>query len=237
MTTYALGDVHGRAPALIEVLDKSNFNDATDTLIVLGDIVDGYPWIRECFDILDGIKNKVICSGNHDLWWLNWCNTSKELPVWVHQGGYATLRSYDFDNKNVPESHVKMIENAKIYHVDSQHNLYCHGGFNARAPIENQDDEFIMWDRTLCKYAHDRWIQKNPVDIKPYKKIFIGHTSTMFFHSTRPLIMGNVVMLDTGGGDVGKLTIMNVDTLEYWQSEKKTKVDNRDLYKEFEVLK
>jgi len=28
-------------------------------------------------------------------------------------------------------------------------------------------------------------------------------------------------MLDTGGGDIGKLTIMNVDTLEWWQSNKK----------------
>jgi hypothetical protein len=43
----------------------------------------------------------------------------------------------------------------------------------------------------------------------------------MFFHSTRPLIMGNVVMMDTGGGDIGKLTIMNTETLEWWQSEKK----------------
>jgi serine/threonine protein phosphatase 1 len=219
-------------------LDKCNFDNDHDTLISLGDIVDGYPWTRECFDILDGIKNKVICNGNHDRWWLNWCKTGQELPVWVHQGGYATLRSYDFDNRNVPESHVKMIETSKIYHIDDNKNLYCHGGFNARVPIENQEDEFILWDRTLCKYAYNRWIQKNPVDIEPYKKIFVGHTSTMFFHSTRPLIMGNVVMMDTGGGDIGKLTIMNTETLEWWQSEKKTKVDNKkDLYEKFEVLK
>jgi len=238
MTTYTLGDLHGRAPALIEVLDKCNFNKDLDTLIVLGDIPDGYPWVRECFDVLDTIKNKVICRGNHCSWFLNWCKTGKELPVWVHQGGYATLRSYDFDNRNVPESHVKMIETSKIYHIDPSNNLYCHGGFNARVPIENQSEETIMWDRTLCKYAHDRWIQKNPVFIEPYNRIFLGHTSTMCFHSTRPLIMGNVVMMDTGGGDIGKLTIMNTETLDYWQSEKKTKIeDNKSLYKEFEVLK
>ena len=237
MTSYAIGDIHGRAPALIEVLDKCDFNNSTDSLIVLGDIVDGYPWVRECFDILDTIKNKTICFANHDRWFLDWCKTGQELPVWVHQGGYNTLRSYDFDNKNVPESHIKMIETSKTYHIDSHNNFYCHGGFNPKVPIENQEDDFILWDRTLCKYAHDRWIQKNPVKIEPYNRVFLGHTSTMFFHSTRPLIMGNVVMLDTGGGDVGKLTIMNTETLEYWQSEKKTKVDNRNLYKEFEVLK
>lgn len=225
MTCYVLGDVHGRAPALIEVLDKCDFNKTHDTLIVLGDIVDGYPWVKECFDVLDTIKNKVICRGNHCIWMLNWCKTGQELPVWVHQGGYATLRSYDFDNKNVPESHIKMIETSKIYHIDNNKNLYCHGGFNPKVPIEQQTPDFILWDRTLCKYAHDRWIQKNPVNIEPYKKIFVGHTTTLFFHSSRPLIMGNVVMLDTGGGDIGKLTIMNVDTLEWWQSDKKTKLN------------
>jgi hypothetical protein len=30
-----------------------------------------------------------------------------------------------------------------------------------------------------------------------------------------------VVMMDTGGGDVGVVTIMNVDTLKYWQSKAK----------------
>ena len=227
---FVLGDIHGRAPALIEVLDKCDFDKDHDNLIVLGDIVDGYPWVKECFDILDTIKNKIICKANHDAWFHNWLKTGQELPVWVHQGGYATLRSYDFDNKNVPESHVKMIETSKIYHIDNHNNIYCHGGFNPKVPIENQDSEFILWDRTLCKYAHNRYIQKNPVFIEPYNHIFLGHTSTMLFHSMRPLIMGNVVMLDTGGGDIGKLTIMNVDTLDYWQSGKK-KMDNNNQFK------
>ena len=143
-----LGDLHGRAPALIEVLDKCNFDNDHDTLISLGDIVDGYPWTRECFDILDGIKNKVICPGTT----INGSligKTGQELPVWVHQGGYATLRSYDFDNRNVPESHVKMIETSKIYHIDDNKNLYCHGGFNARVPIENQSE-----DNSSCGTGH-----------------------------------------------------------------------------------
>ena len=217
-----VGDIHGRAPALTDVLVKSNFDKDRDTLIVLGDIVDGYPFTKECFDILLTIKNKIITIGNHDLWSLNWFLTGQELPVWVHQGGYATMRSYDFDHRNVPAEHINLIKNALTYYMDPQNNIYCHGGFNPKVDIDNQTREFITWDRTLCKYAHDRWIQKNPVTITPYNHVFLGHTSTMFFHSKKPLIMGNVIMLDTGGGDVGRLTIMNVETLEFWQSEKKT---------------
>ncbi len=228
MTYYTLGDIHGRAPALIDVLDKSNFNKDKDTLIVLGDIVDGYLWTRKCFDILLTIKNKIIVAGNHDLWALNWFQTGQELPVWVHQGGYATMRSYDFNHHNVPQEHIDLIKNAHTYYIDPRNNIYCHGGFNPKVDISNQTQEFITWDRTLCKYAHDRWIQKNPVFVQPYNHVFLGHTTTMFFHSTRPLIMGNVIMMDTGGGDVGKLSMMNVETLEWWQSDKKNPPPTED---------
>ncbi|MFA5745708.1 MAG: metallophosphoesterase [Candidatus Paceibacterota bacterium] len=224
MTQFCIADIHGRAPALIDVLDKSNFDFNNDQLIVLGDIVDGYPWTRECFDILNSIKNKIVCAANHDAWALNWFQTGQELPIWVHQGGYATMRSYDFDHRNVPQEHIDLIKNAHTYYIDPRNNIYCHGGFNPKVDISNQTQEFITWDRTLCKYAHDRWIQKNPATIKPYNHIFLGHTSTMMFHSTRPLIMGNVIMMDTGGGDIGKLSIMNTETLEWWQSDKKSSV-------------
>ena len=222
MSQYVLGDLHGRAPALIDILYKSNFDKNKDTLIVLGDIVDGYPWAHECFDILLTIKNKIICLGNHCSWFYNWTQTGQEPPVWVHQGGYATMRSYDFDYHNVPQSHINLIKNAHTYYIDSKNNIYCHGGFNPKFPITSQTREFITWDRTLCKYVHDRWIQKNPARIEPYNHVFLGHTSTMIFHSTRPLIMGNVIMMDTGGGDIGKLSIMNTETLEWWQSDKKS---------------
>jgi len=223
MSQFCLGDIHGRAPALIDVLEKSRFNESTDTLIVLGDIVDGYPFTKECFDILLTIKNKVICRGNHDHPWAsNWFLNRIELAAWVHQGGLATMRSYDFDHRNLPQSHIDFIKNASVYYIDPLNNIYCHGGFNPKVDISNQSTEFITWDRTLCKYAHDRWIQKNPVTIAPYNHVFLGHTSTMLFHSKKPLIMGNVIMLDTGGGDVGRLTITDVETLEFWQSEKKT---------------
>ena len=225
MSQYVIGDIHGRAPALVDVLDKCDFDKDKDTLIVLGDIVDGYPWTSDCFETLITIKNKMICAGNHDLWFLNWCKSKNECPqsAWVHQGGYETMRSYDFTSTNVPQSHIDLIKNAHIYYIDKDNNMYCHGGFNPRVPITDQTREFITWDRTLCKYAHDRWVQKNAAHIEPYNHVFVAHTSTMVFHSTRPLILGNVFLMDTGAGDIGKLTIMNTETLDWWQSDKKSK--------------
>jgi serine/threonine protein phosphatase 1 len=228
MTNFAVGDIHGRSPAFEDVLKKSNFDKESDYLIVLGDIVDGYRNTKQCFEILEMIKNKIITRGNHDQWFLNWIKTGFELPAWIHQGGYATLESYEFDRRNVPTSHINMIENSLIYYIDYKNNIYCHGGFDPHVRIEFQEDEFIMWDRSLCNRAYEKWL-KHEVDerfsllsIPEYNHVFLGHTSTGFYDKRYiPLTFGNITMLDTGGGDRGKLSMMNVDTFEYYQSDKK----------------
>ena len=68
-------------------------------------------------------------------------------------------------------------------------------------------------------------------------KIFIGHTPTTNWKEketisnagiilsqkgqpkTIPMFADKIVNVDTGAAFVGKLTLMNVDTLEYWQSD------------------
>ena len=103
--SLVVGDIHGRAAALEEVLEKCNFDRVRDTLISLGDIVDGGRETKRCFEILETIPNKIICLGNHEEWCLNWFLMGIEYPLWVHQGGYATMESYGFDRTNVPDSH------------------------------------------------------------------------------------------------------------------------------------
>ena len=76
------------------------------------------------------------------------------------------------------------------------------------------------WDRDLWQTAmsgHNS--QKLPKLLKPHEEIFIGHTSTMYWKKDKPMHKCNVWNLDTGGGYAGKLTIMDVDTKEYWQSD------------------
>ena len=216
---FCLGDLHGRASALEEVLEKCNFDFKNDTLISLGDICDGGRETKRCFEILETIPNKIITKSNHDTWAHEWMLTGNEFVGWVQQGGYATMESYDFDRNNVPDSHKEMLRTAHIYYIDSLNNLYVHGGIDHKVPIEKQTPDFIMWDRDLVKYAF-KHSQRQNFRVKPYNHIFTGHTSTQFYKSDVPLILGNVIMLDTGAGHLGKLSIMDIETLEYWQSAK-----------------
>lgn len=51
-----------------------------------------------------------------------------------------------------------------------------------------------------------------------FKEIFIGHTPTIYWEVTQPILKGGVVNVDTGSGKGGPLTLMDVDTKEYIQS-------------------
>jgi len=66
MKTFVLGDPHGNCKGMKQCFEKSGINKDEDTLIVLGDIVDGYPEVKECFNELLKFKNLIYIKGNHD---------------------------------------------------------------------------------------------------------------------------------------------------------------------------
>ena len=81
------------------------------------------------------------------------------------------------------------------------------------------------FDRTLWEMAltMDKRIEKNselyPNRLKHYHEIYIGHTPTTRYNSKQPINAINIWNLDTGAAFTGALTIMDIDTKEYWQSE------------------
>ena len=82
----------------------------------------------------------------------------------------------------------------------------------------------FTWDRhlwTTAKYwqkQYDKGMNLNKAG--EYDDIFIGHTSTSYDdESLKPIHASNVWNLDQGAGWEGKLTIMDIDTKEYWQSD------------------
>ena len=58
-----------------------------------------------------------------------------------------------------------------------------------------------------------------PKRLTLYKEIYIGHTPVSRIQKTTPVQMANVWNVDTGAAFKGPLTIMDVDTKEFWQSE------------------
>ena len=52
-----------------------------------------------------------------------------------------------------------------------------------------------------------------------YKEIYIGHTPTIRIKETIPIHKACVWNIDTGAAFYGPLTILDIDSKEFWQSE------------------
>lgn len=227
--TLVLGDVHGGLKSMKQCFERSGFDYENDRLISLGDIADGWPDVRECFDELMKVKNLVYVLGNHDAWLMNWMTNGATPGLWVRQGGQRSLESYDFKPDPV---HAAFLRAAPMYYVDPEtNNLYVHGGFGWHEPIDEQRMSYYYdnmgpghtiynWDRDMWEAACG-WVRfKQDYYIKAFNEVFVGHTTTSFLDKRLiPLNMKNVWNLDQGGGYEGKLTIMDADTHEYWQSD------------------
>lgn len=248
--TLCVGDLHGNFKGFKQALERCNFDYDNDTLISLGDVVDGHSQSYEVVEELLKIKNLISVKGNHDDWFLQWLRTGINPTNWT-QGQKATGLSYTTHNNpnqewynyvdspgggkhfvvslkpnHVPYNHRQFFINQVNYYLDSQNRLFVHGGFNRHYPLEEQGD-ILWWDRDLWSQALS-WESMGAVEsigkpkfkmVGDFNEVFIGHTSTQFWKSNVPMKAANIWNLDTGGGWSGFVTIMDIDTKEFWQSD------------------
>jgi len=239
MNTYVIADIHGNHKALLQCLERSKFNREEDQLIVLGDTCDGWRFVRDCFNELLTIKNLVYVIGNHDNWAYNWYTRQDPYhdvepePMWIQQGGENTMKSYD--GKCMDAAHIELIRKGwSSYEQDNM--VFVHGGFEEFQDIKTQPLHTLIWDRYLFDRVTGIHNFNPDYKIQDWDTVFIGHTTTQFHwqrqarkrsvpfnqesdEATKPVFACNLINLDTGGGWDGKLTIMNIHTKEYWQSD------------------
>ena len=228
MRTLATGDIHGGLKALQQVLVKANVT-TEDTLIFLGDYVDGWSESAQVIEFLIELSKTHQCvfvKGNHDLWCEDWLRTGKGEAVWEMHGGNETKESYLHFSEEEKQKHITFFQQMLPYYIDTKNRLFVHAGFTSMHGIEKEIFKMnYYFDRTLWEMAitMDKRIEKNselyPNRLKHYNEIFIGHTPTTRYSSTLPINATNIWNLDTGAAFTGSLTIMDIDTKEFWQSQ------------------
>ncbi|MBF0490568.1 MAG: metallophosphoesterase [Candidatus Omnitrophica bacterium] len=221
MKTFCVGDIHGAYKALVQCLKLSGFDYGQDRLIVLGDICDGYPEVNLCIEELLKIKHCDYIFGNHDLWALDWALRNKKPDIWLEQGGQATIASYG--SQGMSKFHVDFLLSG-VYWLELENKIFVHGGFNPKRPLEEQDKEEFVWNRDLILNAYKQSLIDDSYQFGTYDEIFVGHTPTKNFQSQLPVHVCNVWDLDTGAGRYGALTMMDIHTKQYWQSEATSKL-------------
>jgi serine/threonine protein phosphatase 1 len=225
--TFVIGDIHGGLKALKQVLQKANVTKE-DTLIFLGDYVDGWSESAQVISFLIDLANEQECifiKGNHDVWCEDWLRAGNAESKWLIHGGQATRDSYANVSAYDKRMHLQFLERMPLYFVDAENRLFIHAGFTSmHGPQQEFYDTNFTWDRTLWEMAlavSKQFLPSSPFYPKRlslYYEIFIGHTPTTNYFVDVPMQGCNVWNVDTGAAFNGKLSIMNIDTKEYWQS-------------------
>ena len=229
MRTFAIGDIHGGLKALIQVLNQIEITEE-DTLIFMGDYVDGWSESAQVVQFLMKLSQKINCifiKGNHDVLCENWLKDNNDVnPAWFMHGGKETIESYESFTPKEKEHHLSFFNNMTMYYLDDENRLFLHAGFTSMHGVEKESyPHKFCTDRTLWEMAlvMDKKIDVNhdlyPKRLRHYKEIYIGHTPTTNYGIQVPMNAVNIWNVDTGAAFKGKVTAMNIDTKAFVQSD------------------
>ncbi|MCQ1839156.1 metallophosphoesterase [Neorhizobium galegae] len=222
---YAVGDVHGRADLLENLLGAverdAEAAEAEPVIIFLGDIIDRGPDSRRAMDLVQSAisdhPGSSLILGNHDALFRSFINgtyTDNLITYWLTQlGGLATIDSYlpdrprkldDIQDALVEQfGHHQELLNGSVDKIVTDHFCFVHAGIRPGVPLDEQDPYDLRWIRDDF-LSHDLPLERFVVH---------GHTPT---ESSFPDVLGNRVCLDTGAYYSGRLTAarFQVDRLD-----------------------
>jgi serine/threonine protein phosphatase 1 len=244
--TFAIGDIHGETQHLFKLLSCFPTLSEDDTLVFLGDYLDRGPRSKDVVEYLMSLPArtpaKVVClRGNHEDAWLKVCREGwDEFVLPVGNGGLALYRSYvggpvpvegECPKKGelmemttgsfFPDEVIRWMEALPFWYED-EHAIYVHAGLPREGdrflhPSEVKDPLILLWIRTEDFFRHYRG-----------KHVVFGHTRTEFLpqelSSYTPddpsdLWAGeNVIGLDTGCGNGGFLTGLELPAMRVYES-------------------
>ena len=224
--TYVLSDIHGNTERYNSIMQQINLQES-DTLYVLGDVIDRYPdGIKILREIMKKANTKMLL-GNHEYMMLNAIDSEYKLDeyeynnllrLWYRNGGLVTHNYIKHIRKELRREIFdylrKLPINIKI-EVNGKHFLLVHG-----SPEENYSWIYREYE-TKEKFAvWERWQPCDPIP-EGYTLVF-GHTPTIHFQSKDPLEIwrsDNAIGIDCGCGySDGRLACLRLDDMKVFYS-------------------
>lgn len=223
---YAIGDVHGRADLLDDLLEQLAQDDKARgrmplTLILLGDLVDRGPTSRQVVErvmALAGSAGDIRClKGNHEEAFLLAAQGDvRVVPLFRRMDGMATLESYGLDPAlfrvmtddeiadwmlhHVPRAHVDFLEALPDSIMIGDY-LFVHAGIRPGVAIERQVPADLRWIRAEF-LDHGR---AHP------KMVVHGHSITAEID-----VQANRIGIDTGAYYSGRLSAIGLEGTARW---------------------
>ena len=226
--TFVIGDMHGALRAVKQVIERIQLQPE-DSLIFLGDYVDGWSESAQLIDYLLKLQQERRCvflKGNHDAWCESWMMGETPDPVWLANGGQETVDSYKNITPEQKAIHIDFFNRMKYYYIDDDNRLFVHAGFTSMSgPTRERFQIMLYWDRTLWEMAiaTDKHIKMDeriyPKRLLLFKEIYIGHTPTTNYGVEIPMNACNVWNIDTGAAFHGRVSALDIDSKKFQQSD------------------
>ncbi len=225
---YVMSDIHGNYPRYRSVLKKIRLKK-TDTLYILGDVIDRNPDGLKILKHIMKTENIKMLLGNHEHMLLDaiyyhpyppqprW--RDRELTVWYNNGGEITHRSWKKMKKETRDEMFEFLVNLPInieIEVKGTHYLLVHGK-PMRKPRNGADSE----ERAIMDAVWNRYDagESGPSD----KTIIFGHTPTIYYDQSKnePSIWHgeNLIGIDCGCAYLdGRLGCLRLDDMKEYYS-------------------
>lgn len=191
--TFAVGDIHGCLAQLEALLASIEAAAPGGRVIFLGDLVDRGPDSRGVVErIMAGPRKAgwewITLKGNHEAMLLSARKDYADMGLWLMNGGDETMASY---GGAIPLSHlVWMAELPSI--IVERYRIFVHAGVDDTIPLDEQDDDILLWMRTDPDYSGTYW----------GKHLCHGHTPS----SRNPRTVGSRTNVDSGAVFNGALS-------------------------------
>jgi serine/threonine protein phosphatase 1 len=166
---YAIGDIHGRADLLDDLLQRvvrdaaEHPDDQARRLIFLGDYVDRGDDSRAVIErllrqSLPGFAT-IYLKGNHEQAMLDFLEGRSDGQAWLSYGGAETLMSYGVAPMGrannslrkalaaaVPAEHLDFLRNCVLHYIAGDY-VFIHAGVRPGIALEAQDPLDLLWIR------------------------------------------------------------------------------------------
>ena len=226
---YVISDIHGKYELFMRLMEKIGFSDS-DTLYVLGDIIDkGEAPVRLLKTILS-IKDARIILGNHEDMFLKFyrsrCEQTEDFDEILQ-----SARGYFTDGEELTFDEIDAIENLPLY-IEERDFICTHAG----VPVLQDGSIPPLSSVGAGVFLNDRRFKEPNVFHTDPRCVFFGHTQTngvcgkeriLGYQRDRHAKPERVsdfykIHLDTGAWCTGTLGCFAIDTLRaYYVSDKK----------------
>lgn len=232
---YAISDIHGEFDKFMNLLRKIGFSDS-DTLYIIGDVIDRGPKPIECLLYMMEQPNIIPLVGNHEYmamqcipFLLQEVTTDSikrlnadlmgKLLDWQYNGNKSTLegfRKLDADTRNEIIEYLCSFDLYKEVSAGNKDYLLVHAGLGNFSPDRDLDDydiDELVWDRP--DYSEPYFYDIYTVT---------GHTPTLAIEANeKPGFIyraNNHIAIDCGACfPGGRLAALCLDTGEEFYSE------------------